>query len=222
MKTKASRRGFTLIELLVVVSIIAMMAGGAYLGYSSLLPGFRARQAATQARVIHGWLIGYANEHGGSFPEGESSNEAYRQLFKGSLGADEKQFAISGEVTHRAAPGGGPDGDTGTAPDFAQALEAGECGYAYVSGLSSSDTARLPLIANAFSATPGVWSKRKNEIGGVFQGRYGVVCRVGGSALAHEISAADPCVKEKYNGQLMNIFTPGYEDMSFTVVNPLR
>ena len=222
MKTKASRRGFTLIELLVVVSIIAMMAGGAYLGYSAQIPGFRARQAATQSRVIHGWLIGYANEHGGNFPEGETANAAYRELFKSNLGADERQFAITGDAWHKAAPRGEPDGDAGAGPEFLQALEAGECAFAYVNGLSSSDTARLPLVANAFSAETGVWSKRKNEIGGVFQGRFGVICRVGGSAVAHDISGTELAVKEKYNGQLMNVFTPGFEDMSFTVVNPQR
>src|SRR5436190_13194467 len=117
MKTKASRRGFTLIELLVVVTIIAMLAGGAYLGFSAQLPRFRARQAATQARVIHGWLVSYANDHGGNFPEGENANQAYRELFKVNIGADEKQFAITGDPWHKAARSGEPDGDIGKGPE---------------------------------------------------------------------------------------------------------
>jgi prepilin-type N-terminal cleavage/methylation domain-containing protein len=220
MKTKASRRGFTLIELLVVVTIIAMLAGGAYLGFSAQLPRFRARQTATQAKVIHGWLVAYASDHGGNFPEGDNANMAYRELFKINVGADEKQFAVTGDAYHKPAPRGEPDGDIGKSPDYALALETGECAMAYVSGLSSSDTARLPLIANGFSSQPGVWAKNKNEKGGVYQGKYGVVCRVGGSAVAHELNDGEWMVKEKSNGQEVNIFTPGFDDMNFTVLNP--
>jgi prepilin-type N-terminal cleavage/methylation domain-containing protein len=221
MKTKASRRGFTLIELLVVVTIIAMLAGGAYLGFSALLPKFRSKQAATQAKVIHGWLVSYATDHGGSFPEGDNANMAYRELFKINVGADEKQFAISGDAYHKPTPKGEPDGDVGRDPDYVQALETGENAFAYVSGLSSSDTARLPLIANGFSTQPGVWSKNKTDKGGVFQGKYGVVCRVGGSSVAHELKDGEWMVKEKSNGQDVNIFTPGFEDSNFNVLNPL-
>lgn len=223
MKSNASRRGFTLIELLVVVTIIAMLAGGAYLGFSALLPKFRSKQAATQAKVIHGWLVTYANEHGGNFPEGADANMAYKELFKISVGADEKQFAISGDAYHKSAPNGKmePDGDVGKEPDFTQALEPGECAFAYVSGLASSDTARLPLIANGFSSQLGVWAKNKNERGGVFQGKYGVVCKVGGSSSAYDLKEGEYAVKEKYNGQEVNIFDPGFEGSSFNVVNPL-
>ncbi len=220
MRTKASRRGFTLIELLVVVTIIAMLAGGAYLGYSAQLPRFRARQAASQARVIHSWLVAYASDHGGNFPDGDNANQAYRELFKGNIGADEKQFEIKGDPWHKDSPADGPDGDAGRAPDFAQCLEAGENAFAYVSGLSSSDPARLPLVANGFSAQPGVWSKNKNEKGGVFQGKYGVVCRVGGSSTVHDLNDGEWMVKEKSNGQDVNIFTPGFCDLNFQVLNP--
>jgi len=221
MKTHAKRRGFTLIELLVVVTIIAMLAGGAYLGFSALLPKFRSNQAATQAKTICGWLITWANDRGGFFPEADqSSNQAFRELFKvANLGAEEKQFAISGDAYHKTAPKGEPDGDIGIEPEFAQALEQGENAFAYVSGLSSSDDSMLPLVANGF-AQPGVWSKNRNEKGGVFQGKYGVVGRVGGSAKAHELKEGEYQVKEKSGGQEVNIFNSGFKGMSFNVVNP--
>lgn len=222
MKSKASRRGFTLIELLVVVTIIAMLAGGAYLGFSALLPKFKSKQAATQAKTIHGWLVSYATDHGGSFPEGENANMAFRELFKISVGADEKQFAISGDPYHKGSKNNeGPDGDKGTEPDYVQALEQYENAFAYVSGLGSADTARIPLIANGFSSQIGVWSKNKNDKGGVFSGKYGVVCTVGGSAAARDLKDGEYTVKEKFNGQEVNIFTSGFEDMSFNVLNPL-
>lgn len=223
MKTKAKRRGFTLIELLVVVTIIAMLAGGAYLGYSALLPKFRSKQTAKQTGVIYTWLVSYANDRGGRFPEGDNANMAYRELFKAKVGADEKQFFIAGDAYHKNAPGGKnePDGDTGGEPDFVQALETGENAMAYVSGLTSSDTARIPLIANGFSSNPGTWAKNKNEKGGVYQGEIGVVCRVGGSAAAVDIKDGSMTIKEKSNGQEVNIFTSGFGDTQFNVLNPL-
>jgi prepilin-type N-terminal cleavage/methylation domain-containing protein len=221
MKTKTSRRGFTLIELLVAIVILTLVAAGAYMGFMSMLPKAKARQAATQAKTIHKWLVAYATESGGDFPRGDNANLAYRELFPNNLGADEKQFAIQGDAYHKPAPKGMPDGDAGRDPDFVQALETGENAFAYVSGLNSSDVARLPLIANGFSAKPGVWSNNKNEKGGVFQGRYGVVCRVGGSAVAHKLKDGEWAVKEKYNGMMVNIFTPGFEDANFKVVNPM-
>lgn len=221
MKTTARRRGFTLIELLVVVTIIAMLAGGAYLGYSALLPKFRSSQAASQAKNIHLWLTKYSSENGGDYPEGDTANLAYRELFKANAGADEKQFYISGCAYHDPATEKGPDGDIGRAPEFNQALETGENAFAYVSGLTASDEGRLPIIANGFAGTPGVWSKNKKDRGGVFQGKYGVVGRISGACSAVELKGDDLMIKERAEGQEVNIFTESYYgDATPNVVNP--
>jgi prepilin-type N-terminal cleavage/methylation domain-containing protein len=221
MKTKGRARGFTLIELLVVITIIAMLAAGAYAGYGALMPGIRAKQASSQATTIHKWLTTYALDQGGAYPTGDSANLAYRELFKMNIGADEKQFAIPNDPYHKPAKDQRPDGDIGREPDFAQALETGENAFAYVSGLSNSSLGRLPLIANGFAGQPGVWSKNKTEKGGVFQGKYGVVCRVSGSSSAHDLSD-DLMVKERQGGQDVNIFSEGFSpDEPFTVVNPM-
>jgi hypothetical protein len=206
----------TLVEGLVVLTLIAMLAGAAYLGYSSLISHHTPRQAATQAKIIHGWLVTYADEHGGNFPTGANANAAYRELFKISVGADEKQFFIPGDAWTR----GEPDGDIGQPPEYAQALAPGENSFAYVSGLTTKSTSRIPLIASAFTSQPGVWSKNKNEKGGVFQGRYAIVCRVSGSSVTHDLKDGEWMVKEKFKGQEVNIFTPGFEDTNFTVLNP--
>jgi hypothetical protein len=224
MKTIRYRWGFVRRRLVVALVLSAMLLGVAGLIFLSQRSYYRkkhsVRKVAIQAKIIHGWLKTYADEHGGRFPTGDNANAAYRELFKINVGADEMQFAIAGDAWHKPARGGQPDGDIGGAPDHVQALETGENAFAYVSGLSSNDTARLPLIANAFTAQPGVWSKNKNERGGVFQGKYGIVCRVGGSSVIHELKDGEWMVKEKCNGQVMNIFTPGFEDANFTVLNP--
>jgi len=221
MKVKAKKRGgFTLIELLVVITIIAMLAAGAYAGYGALMPGIRAKQASSQATTIHKWLTAYALDNGGSFPEGESANVAYRELFTKDLGADEMQFYIPNDPYHKSAPGQKPDGDKGRAPEYAQALEQGENAFAYVSGLSNSDEGRLPIIANGFAGAAGTWAKSKTEKGGVFQGKYAVVCRVSGSSQAHELKDGVYEVKEKNGGAEVNIFSSDFDTPS-TVVNPL-
>jgi prepilin-type N-terminal cleavage/methylation domain-containing protein len=223
MKTKTQRRGFTLIELLVVISIIAMLAAGAYAGYGAMMPKIRANSTATKASTIGKWLAAYALDEGGSFPVGESSaNNALRELFKNDkYGADEGQFQIENDPYHKtSASKKGPDGDKGKGPEYTQALEVGENPFAYVSGLSNADEGRLPLLANGFAGSPGKWTKDKNAKGGVFHGKYAVVLRVGGSAAAHELKEEDNYeVKEKAAGQMVNIFTSDFGTPS-TVLDP--
>jgi prepilin-type N-terminal cleavage/methylation domain-containing protein len=150
MKTNRRKSGFTLIELLLVITIVAMLAAGAYAGYGALMLKTRAKDAATQASTIHKWLVAYSLDGGGAFPISEkSSNEAFRELFKRSFGADEMQFYIPGDPYHNPAKDHKPDGDTGRAPDFAQALETGECAFSYVSGLTQSDEGRFPFLPMA-------------------------------------------------------------------------
>jgi prepilin-type N-terminal cleavage/methylation domain-containing protein len=220
MKMNRSKRGFTLIELLVVITIIAMLAAGAYAGYGALMPMIRSKNAASQTTTIHKWLIAYALDNGGQFPVGEnSSNLAFRELFKKSYGADELQFYIQGDAYHKTAPNQKPDNDKGREPDYAQALEQGENAFAYVSGLDQSSEGRLPIIANGFGPSPGVWAKSTTEKGGVFKGKYAVVCRASGSAQSHELKD-DLMVKEKNAGQEVNIFSPEFDTPS-TILNPM-
>ena len=213
-------------ELVIGTVLIVLLAGAAWPYLRPWIKSHqnerlgRARKTATQAKVIHGWLMAYANDHGGVFPTGTNANAAYRELFKINAGASEDVFYIDGDPYHNSARDGRPDGNVGREPDYLQALEPGENAFAYVSGLTASDPARLPLIANGFSAHPGIWTSKDDEKGGMFLGKYGVVCRVGGSAVAHELTDGEWMVKEKYNGQRVNIFTSGFDDANFKVVNP--
>jgi prepilin-type N-terminal cleavage/methylation domain-containing protein len=223
MKTTKSKRGFTLIELLVVISIIAMLAAGAYTAYGAMMPKFKANSAAKKAGTIATWLNAYAIDNGGSFPEGDTANLALRELFKkDKYGADEMQFMIDGCVYHKSSANKkGPDGDKGSAPEFAQALEQGENAFAYVSGLSNEggDT-RIPLLANGFTETIGQWTKDRNKKGGVFSGKYAVVLRVGGGAKAEDIDEETNFeVREKKSGAMMNIFSADFGTPD-TVRNP--
>ena len=219
MKKKPMTRGFTLIELLVVISIIAMLAAGAYAGFGAIMPGIRAKQAATQTGNIYKWISAFALEgsNNGQFPQGSTANQAFRKLFMGGYGADEMQFYIPNDAYHKTAPGMRPDNDKGQAPDFTQALQAGENAFAYVGGLDNTSDGRLPLIANGFAnGAAGQWSRNKNERGGVFEGKKAVICRVNGSAAAHDLGA-NLFVAERNNGQPVNVFSSQFFG---TGVNP--
>jgi hypothetical protein len=166
-------------------------------------------------------MTAYASDQSGSYPVGDSANIAFRELFKGGYGADENQFYIPNDAYHDTAKNKRPDGDKGREPEYEQALQQGENAFAYVSGLSSSDDGRIPLIANGFAGQPGVWTKEPKSKGGVFNGKYGVVCRVSGSAAAHDLKNGIYEVREQFGGQEVNIFTSGFQDKTFDVVNPL-
>ena len=74
----------------------------------------------------------YAQINDQVFPDGKSSNEAFRELFIIGLIDDEKLFFIRKNGIERK---GEPDGDIGTARNqYKKALEAGECDFYYVRG----------------------------------------------------------------------------------------
>jgi prepilin-type N-terminal cleavage/methylation domain-containing protein len=201
MKTTQRNRGFTLIELLVVISIIAMLAAGAFGAYSKVMPGVRAKSTAATGHGIHTMLNAYAQDNDQQYPTADqSSNEAFRELFKKRLMDDEKAFAIANDPWHNNSPSGdkkGPDNDIGTAPDFQQALMPGECAWAYVTGYDGSSNSNLPILANAFSEAVGVYSADKTKKGGVFQGTKNAWVSVNGSAKVTDLSSDFKCMEKK-------------------------
>ncbi len=150
---------------------IGGMAAGLVLGLvgtallaSLLVPAYeavqvRARllQSATHARQIMMAMKSYASDNGGLYPDADprvnpaNSNQAFRELFKRRYLQDESIFATpSGE--------GDPDHDIGTPPDFAEALQRGENGWAMSKGMSAAAPGGAPLIFEA--PTIAVWPPR--------------------------------------------------------------
>lgn len=150
---------------------IGGMAAGLVLGLvgtallaSLLVPAYeavqvRARllQSATHARQIMMAMKSYASDNGGLYPDSDprvnpaNSNQAFRELFKRRYLQGESIFATpSGE--------GDPDHDIGTPPDFAEALQRGENGWAMSKGMSAAAPGGAPLIFEA--PTIAVWPPR--------------------------------------------------------------
>ncbi len=223
MKTTQRNRGFTLIELLVVISIIAMLAAGAFGAFSKVMPGVRAKSAASTGKGIHTMLNAWAQDHDQSYPTADqNSNEAFRELFKAKLMDDEKAFAIANDPWHANSPSGdkkGPDGEIGTAPDFQQALQNGECAWAYVTGHDGSTNSTYPMLANAFSESVGVYSADKTKKGGVFQGDKAAWVNVNGSAKVTEMGP-DHKVMEKKGSRMVDVFGSDWGTNPDNIKNP--
>lgn len=86
----------------------------------------------------------WANDHSGKYPdsildENATANMAFRELFKSDIILDERIFR--GERSPFI-----PDGEIGSSPEYAKALEPGENHWMLVAGLSNASPGRTPLF----------------------------------------------------------------------------
>ena len=227
MDTHSRHQGFTRKELLIVLALVIILGTcfAICMGFSGsrIIPGVKVNSTAQTAREIHTLLVTWAGDHDGEFPTAHQfSNEAFRELFKAGLVDTEKTFTIPRDAWHKNSPSGdgrGPDNDIGTAPDFAQALQPGECAFAYVSGLSRQSKPELPLLANAFSESLGVYTSDKSRKGGVFQGTKCAWVTVGGSAKVGVLSP-DFRILEFKVGKATDVFSLEWGTNPEDIKNP--
>ena len=147
MKTRynRSRQGFTLIELLVVITIIAILAGLAVPAFNGVQEKARLMQGSNNARQILITLKSYAGDNNGNYPDSDkaeqpqTANDAFRLLFKRGLMDDERAFTAAASPYE-------PDNNIGEAPNYEEALKAGENHWAMVKGLSDSASGNAPLV----------------------------------------------------------------------------
>lgn len=123
--------GILLLSLLVPTFGRVSKRGNITIGISN------CRQIITAMRM-------YSGDHGGNYPDAslpdpQNSNEVLRVMFQKGVLDNEMIFGcpMSQFV---------PDGDLGKAPDFKQALEAGENHWAMTKGLDDSASGSIPLI----------------------------------------------------------------------------
>jgi type II secretory pathway pseudopilin PulG len=138
-----------------MITGVAILAGLAIPAFNQVQEKARMMQAASNARQIIITMKSYAADHGGLYPDADkndtpqTSNAAFRFLFKAGLIEDERPFT---------APNSPYQGDNniGTPPNFAQALERGENAWCLTKGLSDSASGNAPLIFEA-PTEPASW-----------------------------------------------------------------
>ena len=118
----------------------------------------RMTHCAINARYVCIALKAYAADHRGQYPDAamtapQNSNEVFRELFKGGYVMDERIF------TCPASPFTN-DEVIGEAPEYAEALTAGENHWAMTKGLSDSSSGNVPLLFEnpVDDSWPPVWN----------------------------------------------------------------
>ena len=149
------------------------------------------------------------------------SNSAYRQLFDRKF-QDERIFFVPGCARHKSLPAGQtkPDNDVGQPPEYAQGLERGENHFGYVSGLNNESPGNLPLVADGFSETVGVYAKDERKKGGVWEGEAAIVVRVDGSAKLEKPGRDLRVYEKREDGSKVDIFSKQYGTDPGNVLNP--
>ena len=185
-----NRGGFTLIELLVVISIIAILAGFAMPVFSNAQKTGRVTDTLNNAKQISTALKMYAGDHDGNYPY-------YKPVVDGAIAtATQEPATFSNEVFEALMPRYSSSkvifanknsawckGGTTVANSANQyKLEAKQCDWSYVTGLSETSDARWPLMATAFAPGTITYKKSTSLPGGVWGATDAVVVLVDHSA----------------------------------------
>ena len=154
----------------IVCGVLFGVVGTALLG-SMVLPMLqvvkqRAREmtSVSNARQIMIALKAYSSDNGGNFPDADpritptSSNVVFRELFKYHYLEDERVFGTTFGNEQ-------PDGKIGSRPDYSEALQHGENGWAMSKGVSDAVPGTAPLIfeAPSISAWPPRWQVQSTD-----------------------------------------------------------
>lgn len=143
-ESKPERRGWSVLQILVTLIAIVLLIGFAMPRHGVI--NEKANQSATMAnaRQIVTALNLYAQDHNGQYPDANlagasSSNEVFRRLNEEEILQDERIFGAKASKYV-------PDNNIGEAPQFAQALEAGENHWAMTAGVTKDSGVFTPVI----------------------------------------------------------------------------
>lgn len=137
------KRGCSWLQLVVAFGVVALLAFGAMPGRHRMQVKALQWAAAGNCRQIVAALRLYAEDHDGEYPdahesEPSTSNDAFRILVREGILEDERVFGAKNSKFF-------PDNNIGEAPDFKEALEAGENHWAMTRGMTAKSISDLPL-----------------------------------------------------------------------------
>lgn len=153
------KQGFTLIELLVVITIIAILASLSMAAIGKMGEKGQITKSIANCRQIILSIRLFASDEGGKYPDQDTTNpattanEAFRNLIKAGSLEDEKIFGCGASKYN-------PDGNIGTAPQYDEAVKAGENHWMMTADLNDSSAGGIPLVyENAVSlGTDPAWN----------------------------------------------------------------
>lgn len=204
MKTKKKGdQGFTLIELLVVITIMALLMSMAVPAYNTIQVKAAMNRDASNIRQILIGCSSFASDWDGLYPSFDPD--------KTEGGGEEASFSSSNDAFNVLIP---QYIDTESIfwyamkPDKLQPpredgnLEAKECTYVYVSGLTNTSFSRSPLVADA-QESAGTYGENHPWL----NQKKAVVGYVGGNVATETLTSAEAgaTVRTK-DGQIKDIF----------------
>jgi len=227
MKRTRCHQGFSIIEMVVVILILAVLVGLAIpTAFRVQLKGVQMKDLNNGKQIYLGLEL-FATDNDGRFPWADydasiggpsptsttvhNANAAFQNIcpqytpLRGTFIMPQSVWT-AGEANETAA----------TAP----LTQPGENAYAYVPGLNSyNSNPSLPLIADAFSTTVGVYTKIKGAKGSLWGGKSALVVRVDGSAKMEPCNPGTLKVPADLNRP--DLFAPGSDWIPQAPVNPL-
>ena len=109
-----------------IAALLSVAVFWLYTAFKDVTSDVQTRSPRYRMLEILGHCQNYAKSHGDTYPDGRSSNEAFRKLFQAGLIKDEGKFRVN-RYSKR------PDDNIGDAKNgFGNALETGECEVFYV------------------------------------------------------------------------------------------
>ncbi len=183
---KQINKGFTLVELLVVIAIIAALAAMATPVIMKQKKKADMITTTSNAKQIFLLMVEFDQDFNAFPSDATASQDVDLAGFTGDANGYLGQLIAGGYVQSEEifeAKGGAKTKGKKADNDIksGKILEAGECGFAYVVGLSSSDNAGLPLLAAPMP-------KNAKEFDPDAYGGKGVVLSLDGSVKSYRLS----------------------------------
>ena len=196
-KTKLAK-GFTLVELLVVIAIIAALAALSTPVVLKQQKKAAATEAVNNAKQIFLLMFEHDQDTGAYPATGTSSNTNFRKLITDSYTTSEDIFYAKTSFTTK------PDGNTSTA---LLSVGAGECGFLYVEGNSSTSPSNTPIVATPQLAAGDTATFDANAFGGT-----AVVLRNDGGVKSFRIPVGGVILDKTSNTTGDDVFLSGKLD----------
>jgi len=202
------KKGWGWLQWGVVIGILFLMGYFTLFVYGCALTAAHQSKAASHAREIINAQHLYASDHDGHYSDDgldltkATANAAFRRLFQEALIEQERIFSYYDSQFM-------PNGDIGKAPDYKQALTAGENHWMMVAGMTQESPSHYPLvIENSLDAIwPPTWTTPRRlpvfapEILGLTRMR-GQVLSVGTTAIGFNDSSVQTVKLEEKGDHL--------------------